>query len=63
MKKLNTPIVHPMTNANRIRAMSDEELAKWVVCPFNTCGCMPPYDGNNCEDCIHKWLKQPAKEE
>ena len=59
----------PMTNADRIRSMSDEELAKWIEA-----------DGWGCEDCFeHKrgvfdtcdmmckehclaWLQQPAKE-
>ena len=53
----------PLTNGDRIRAMSDEELAKWVVCPFDTCGRMPPFDGMICEDCVHEWLQKPAKEE
>jgi hypothetical protein len=49
------------TNADRIRAMSDEELAEWVTCP--------QYYGNkmvcdtSCVACCLEWLKQPAKED
>lgn len=46
------------TNADRIRAMSDEELADIVVCP---------HTGNwdlcrdDCKKCRLEWLKQPAE--
>ena len=45
----------PMTNADRIRAMSDEELAKWLeyegggACA-EVCGCL-------------NWLQSPAEED
>lgn len=48
----------PKTNADRIRAMSDEELADIVVCP---------HTGNwdlcrdDCKKCRLEWLKQPAE--
>lgn len=48
------------TNADRIRAMSDEELADVVVCP---------HTGNwdlcrdDCKKCRLEWLKQPAEED
>ena len=45
------------TNADRIRAMSDEELACWIVCPqdkFDSC------DRGQCKQCTLEWLKQPA---
>jgi len=67
-----------MTNADRIRAMSDEELAEWI---YN----MPGSDGVDfckkkaeCEDalekdilidekccinCLKEWLQQPAGRE
>ena len=57
-------MVKPMTNADRIRAMSDEELAKvpakWsysCVFPDRECG-----EGDKCEKCLLEWLKQPAEE-
>lgn len=79
MKKLNIPIAHPMTNGDRIRAMSDEELADLL----NGAGelderihfCQNLYVCENymavqhtapahrCKECLVKWLQQPAKEE
>ena len=53
------------TNADRIRAMTDEELAEWLtdakicerVCPDNKyC------HGDKCVARVTGWLKQPAKE-
>lgn len=64
-----------MTNADRIRAMSDEELAEFLVtanptncidCAFS-CGwrCQPDrQDYSDTEKCIEgkkRWLKQPAE--
>ena len=54
----------PITNADRVRAMSDEELAEIVACPkglFDRMDCFD--DGRHCEDCILKWLRQPVKVE
>ena len=54
----------PKTNADRIRAMSDEELAefiRWDVCVMargdnrECCG--------DCDDCVAEWLKQPCEKE
>lgn len=57
----------PMTNADRIRAMSDEELATHM---WNKFGCPDgrnhtTYDclGNSCKDCWLDWLSQPAEED
>ena len=59
----------PQTNADRIRAMSDEELAKWIDWLFGRCEwCdtdkMASNDCNDveCTHCILEWLKQPAEE-
>ena len=57
------------TNADRIRAMSDEELAKAIASKAYTGACNDfdiSYDGNcchNCEKCdaIIKWLQQPVE--
>ena len=50
------------TNADRIRAMSDEELAEFL----NTRGCPSENHSNcfemSCKHCWEKWLKQPAEE-
>lgn len=54
------------TNADRIRAMSDEELEKAIghrsLCYYiqdttNFCE-----ERASCGDCIREWLKQPAEE-
>lgn len=52
------------TNADRIRAMSDEELASLIdepeLCKGQGLGyCM----SKDCKKCILDWLKQPAKDE
>ena len=53
----------PITNADRIRAMSDEELADVVA---NGVGCVrkaPHCMDDDCTPCIRKWLQQPARGE
>lgn len=60
----------PMTNADRIRAMTDKEIAKLLVdavsigCPFKMdWSCEKEKDGwDACDACWCKWLKQPAEE-
>ena len=49
------------TNADKIRAMSDEELADVVA---NGVGCVrkaPHCMDDDCTPCIRKWLQQPAE--
>lgn len=66
----------PMTNADRIRAMTDDELVNWIadINPFycQTCVyaklCRLEYDVEtvnyaekyDCKDGILQWLQQPA---
>ena len=53
------PFMPPQTHADRIRAMSDEELAEFISncgCPNHSMDCM-----KSCKDCTLKWLKQPAE--
>ena len=52
-----------MTNADLIRAMTDEELARFFI------GDSPNYchpglclDGETCIGCFLKWLQQPAED-
>lgn len=62
----------PQTNADRIRAMSDEELAGFLY-SCNWCDnnpmCAEMFDLPNgvpeemCKACALRWLEQPAKEE
>ena len=56
-----------MTNGDRIRAMTDEELAKFIPnwSYTDACKCVekPYVDCNNeCEKCVSEWLQQPAEE-
>ena len=56
------------TNADRIRAMSDEELAKYLSNPCD-CAVDPERDGfrecgnDLCVKYLLEWLQQPAEEE
>ena len=53
------------TNAERIRAMSDEELARWVLQfvmdSFSASGFENPKWEDGAEEDMIKWLKQPAE--
>lgn len=58
-----------ITNAERIRAMSDEELALWLCDLFSvdTCythcpGCDSCNDAGGLSNGLKKWLQQPAEE-
>ena len=57
-----------LTNADRIRAMSDEELAKYLSNPCD-CAVDPERDGfrecgnDLCVKHLLEWLQQPAEEE
>lgn len=65
MKKLNIPINPVMTNADKIRAMSDEELRKLLI-EFSAFACIFPdkdCDEVSCVECVTKWLQQPAEVE
>ena len=74
----NQQVIHaPLTNADRIRAMSDEELA--VFLDGFTCNCIdcrdndgknescPIYNRQRCRYCepkdIMDWLQSPTKED
>lgn len=53
------------TNADRIRGMSDEELAEWVklmVCKYRSCGNCPMSDWCTPDRGISDWLKSPVEE-
>ena len=59
-----TKKVETLTNAQKIRAMSDEELANIVECPYGN----PYFDEHlpcksSCHDCLLIWLQQPAEED
>ncbi|MBR5948238.1 MAG: hypothetical protein IKZ82_06265 [Clostridia bacterium] len=46
-----------MTNADRIRSMTDEELAKYMGdMIYPECVCCPADETGWCSDCYDKWL-------
>lgn len=57
-----------MTNADRIRNMSDEELAEFNLCPHmvnwkkgNYDTCAHPNDKDACKKCMLDWLRSEAE--
>ena len=71
--KMPCDTIIPITNADNIRSMNDEELAEWIrngissdacdYCDYNNGYC----DGSPCRikseaDIIIEWLQHPAKE-
>ena len=65
---IERPSVPPMTNADRIRAMSDEELAKFISIQSDDCLCSDNSKcdyhcgGDSCLKVLLDWLQQPAEE-
>ena len=59
----------PMTNADRIRAMSDEELAEFISEQRMSFRCMLSKDDGciipdmSCKECWLSWLKSPLEED
>ena len=58
------PFMPPMTNADRIRDMTDEELAEFLAdderaCPSRHNNCRKYID--KCDGCWLEWLQQPAE--
>ena len=49
----------PLTNADRVRDMSDEELAAWAINEAPKIG----FRYTSSETGLLKWLKQPAEED
>ncbi len=66
-----TILVKPIiTNADRIRSMTDEELARFIVrkrvqCPDGYTSVFGPHcvEENGCEQCWLEWLRQETKED
>jgi hypothetical protein len=60
----------PLTNADRIRAMNDEELAQFFPCTASEFSCHPGATNEDCKkvggwwrgcpQCWLDWLKSPA---
>ena len=63
----NTKHWEPMTNAQKIRAMSDEELEQ-AIGGCGLCGYIQDHDQQWCDDmpdcsnCVVQWLKSPVKD-
>ena len=59
-------VVETMTNADRIRAMNDKELAELLLdgCRGSTCSDQShsDYGAVDCFKCRMDWLKQPVKD-
>ena len=55
--------VGKMTNAQKIRAMNDEELAEFLDENAEYCHVGLCKDGETCRICCLKWLQQPAEED
>ena len=60
----------PATNADRIRAMNDEDLAAWIAGMTTVCECCAelneceaPRGFNRCSHGVEDWLKQPVEED
>lgn len=54
----------PMTNADRIRSMTDEELAETVMCPFDIIGSNKTcFYKRNCKECVLAWLQKESEEQ
>lgn len=55
-----------MTNGDRIRAMTDEELAESDELLSGLCNVLHgqgyPCEANTCRECLIKWLGSPEKE-
>lgn len=71
-KKYGLAVMRLRTNADRIRAMSDEELATFLVQTMTCTACRDMHGGEcpkpkdykekKCSDMILEWLKQETKE-
>lgn len=49
----------PITNADRIRSMTDEELADILRCVPEYTDC--PKGADDCRECILEWLRKEAE--
>lgn len=52
-----------MTNGDRIRATSDEELVDVIMCPREMGADIDLCYGSTCKECCLMWLKEPVEEE
>ena len=63
--KSESVVIKPRTNADRIRSMSDEEMAEFLFHAWNNaswCSPEPCPEEQSCLPCWLDWLKQEVKE-
>lgn len=54
----------PMSNEDRIRNMTDEELAETVMCPCNIIGSNETcFYKRDCKECVLAWLQKESEEQ
>jgi len=61
---VNPQIEKTQTNADRIRAMTDEELCEWIEthsCPDGACETLLNDGFVDCHSCWLDWLKSPVE--
>jgi len=51
-----------MTNGDKIRAMTDDELAEVIMCPTDAGLSLLECPKRNCVDCCKDWLRQEAED-
>jgi hypothetical protein len=51
------------SNGDRIRAMTDEELAAVIMCPKENGAQVGTCIGKTCVECCLMWLRQPVEED
>ena len=55
-----------MTNGDKIRSMTDEELVEWFMSMIYDCDCnafpCEKYCGNGCDEAWKSWIEQEADE-
>ena len=52
-----------MTNGDKIRSMTNEELAAVLQCPHDeVIHCIHIADDVNCSECIKEWLESEGEE-
>ena len=56
-------VTNKQTNADRIRSMTDEELAMAIMCPAEFTGSDKVCDfSHDCKDCTLAWLQKESED-
>ena len=51
-----------MTNGDKIRKMTDEELVAFMICPYGFEADDFCVNDEDCNDCVKGWLESEAEE-